>query len=130
MAMFSGYIPAYMGRRGWTGQVGSRDWPWFSSLTWWQKGLFALAAFVLLMTLLLLPRYFSGSLLASVFAVIFALSFLSMKAWQRIVLVGLLSAALTALLLLTQHIAPYAVVAVAVVALVLSFVGGWSHPKR
>jgi hypothetical protein len=112
-------------RPGSTKRAGSRAWPWFSSLKWWQKGLFALAAFVILLTLFLLPRNFSLDLVGSGLVSIFGLSYFSLKRWQRILLIVLSSAVLTALLLLTEHVAPYLLVVVGVLALVLSFTTGW-----
>ena len=117
-----GYVASPMRRR--TTLIG-RDWPWFSSLRWWQKALFGLAAFVIFMTLLLLPRDFMVDLIASALLVTFALSLFSLKGWHMILLIAVSSAALTVLLLLTERVAPYAVVVVGVVALVLSFVSGW-----
>jgi uncharacterized membrane protein len=120
-------------RRGLPKLIGRPD-PWFSSLRWWQKALFGLAAFVVFMALFLLPRNFSIDLVVSVLAVTFAMTslsvkrwqrFLSLKGWQKFTLIVLSSAALTALLLLTEHTAPYAAVAVVAVALVFSFLTGW-----
>jgi hypothetical protein len=104
-------------------RTGPRDA--FSSLKWWQKALFGLAALVVFLTLLLLPRNFSVDLVASALASTFALSYLSVKGWRRILLIGLSSASLTALLLFTELAAPYGVVVVGAVALLLSFLTGW-----
>ena len=111
-----------MGPR-WTRRIASQDS--FSSLRWWQKVLFGLAAFVVFITLLLLPHNFSIDLVVSVLASTFALSYFSLKGRQRIVLIGLSSAALTALLLVTEQAAPYGVVVIGIAALVLSFLSGW-----
>ena len=112
-----------MGPRS-TERIGPRDS--FSSLKWWQKVLFGLAAFVVFLTLLLLPRNFSVDLVASALASTFAVSYLSVKGWwQRILLIGLSSAALTAVLLFTEVAAPYGVVVVGAIALLLSFLTGW-----
>lgn len=105
--------------------MAGQDFPWFSSLRWWQKLGLAAALFVVFMTVLLLPRNVSTYLIVSAAVVTLALSFFSLRAWQSVVVGILSSLALTALLLLTKRVAPYGIVAVAVMAVALSVWRGW-----
>jgi predicted ABC-type sugar transport system permease subunit len=75
-----------------------RELPWFSALVWWQKVLVALLLFVVLVTVLLLPRSVAGNWIVSAAAIGQALIFLPLKWWQTLLLVAVLSAMLTALL--------------------------------
>ena len=105
--------------------VKGREWPWFSGLRWWQKVGIASAFLVLILVLLLLPRTVSGDLIASLAFGALAAAYLRLSRRLSVLFWLALTAVVFVALLATAHVAPYAVVIVAVMALLLSVVIGW-----
>ena len=102
-----------------------REWPWFSSLRWWQKGLFGVVFGVALLAFILLPRNLAVYWLVTAYAALLAFSLLRLSGWQIALLTTVASVALTAVLIRTELIAPYGPIAVGGAAFALSFVLGW-----